>query len=472
MSLTKQVAHNTIWQITGKAASTFLGLIAVAILTRHLGVEKFGWYITAVGFMQFVAILSDFGFTVTTSGLLSDPKINQTKLLNTLFTLRFVTGLVFNGISALLIWLFPYPMEIKLAATILSLSYFFISLNQVFWGYYQQKLKMSIPATAEFLSRVVLVIGLILMTKNNYDFLPIMAMITGAAGVLTFYLWIRSDGVKFFIEKSYLPRIYKHMWPLTISIIFNAIYLQGDKVILPLFASQVDVGLYGAAFRVFDIILQLIALLLGMLLPLIAYAYNIKDEILFQKRSQISFDLISILSIPMIFGVFALATPIMRLVAGEEFIKSGLILQAICPAIFGALFGMTFGHIVLSMSKQRKTLWIYISDAIISLILYFILIPLYGLWGAVAVAVFAEIYAGIALTITAIKLSEFTPSFINFFKISLSGIIMALAVTYISTPHVIISILMGAVVYIGCVLVLKVIPKKTILEIIFNKKIG
>ncbi len=469
MSLTAKIARNTIWQIIGKGGSTFLGLIAVAILTRHLGVEKFGWYTTAVSFMQFIAVLSDFGFTVSTSSLLSNPKFDQKKILNTLFTLRFFTGLIFNGGSTLIIWLFPYTFAIKMAATILSLSFFFVSINQVFWGYYQQKLKMGIPAMAEFLSRIVLVVGLILLMKGNYYFLPMMLMITIAASALTFYLWIKSDGVKFFIEKSYLPKIYAHMWPLTMAIIFNAIYLQGDRVILPLYVNQTEVGLYGAAFRVLDIIVQLIALIVGTLMPLLAYTYNTQEEKLFQKRTQNTFDLMTILFIPMIFGIGALATPIITLVAGNEFTASGLILQCLCLGLLGIFFGLIFGHVILSMSRQKKTLWIYISDAIVSLILFFIFIPMYGLWGAVLVSVLAEIYAGVCLTAVAIRQTKFIPSFFIFFKIVIASAIMASAVYLLPSQHVLISILYGVIIYGGLLLLFQVVPKGMIKEIFYAK---
>src|SRR3989339_91840 len=156
MNLIKKIAFNTIWQIGGKLAGTLLGLVAMIILAKSLGVEKFGWYSTAIGFMQFIAIMSDFGFSITTSSMLANPRYEEKKLINTLFTLRFLTGLIFNGLSVAIIWFFPYRTEIKIAASILSLSFFFVTLNQIFWGFYQQKLKMNIPAIAEFLSRLVL----------------------------------------------------------------------------------------------------------------------------------------------------------------------------------------------------------------------------------------------------------------------------------------------------------------------------
>jgi len=132
MTLTKKIFQNTIVQISGKIFSTILGLATVMIMTRHLGAERFGWYVTAVSFLQFIGILSDFGFTITTSNMLAEPRFEKRSLINTIFTWRFITALLFNGLAPLIILFFPYSREIKLAVAIISLAFFAIALNQVF----------------------------------------------------------------------------------------------------------------------------------------------------------------------------------------------------------------------------------------------------------------------------------------------------------------------------------------------------
>src|SRR3989344_3895601 len=107
MSLTRSIAKNTTIQIVGKSVSTLLGLIAVAIMTRALCLEKFGLYVTATGFLQFIGIFSDFGFTIITAKMLSEPEFEKTKLLNNLFTWRFLTALFFQGLAPFVILLFP-----------------------------------------------------------------------------------------------------------------------------------------------------------------------------------------------------------------------------------------------------------------------------------------------------------------------------------------------------------------------------
>src|SRR3989339_37411 len=115
MSLGKKIAHNTITQMTGKILSTFLGLAAMAMLTRYLGDEKFGWYITTISFLGFLGILIDFGMTPVTAQMLGENKFEKTKLFSNILTFRFFTALIFLSIAPLTAFLFPYPHTVKIA---------------------------------------------------------------------------------------------------------------------------------------------------------------------------------------------------------------------------------------------------------------------------------------------------------------------------------------------------------------------
>ncbi len=159
MTIKRQIAHNTIIQLTGKVISTILGLLTIFLVIRSLGAEKFGWYTTAIGFLQFIGIFSDFGFTITTANMLAEPKFDKEKLLNNLFTIRIATAAFFQCIAPLIFLFFPYPIEVKIAVAITSLSFFAISTNHVFTGYFQNKLKTQIITVGELLGRIILLIG-------------------------------------------------------------------------------------------------------------------------------------------------------------------------------------------------------------------------------------------------------------------------------------------------------------------------
>ncbi len=466
MSLTRQIARNTTVQLLGKALSTLLGLGSVMIMTRALGVEQFGWYVTAVGFLQFIGILSDFGFTITTSSMLAEPRFDKNKLLHTIFTWRFFTALIFNGLAPLIILFFPYSAEIKTAVAILSLSFFAIALNQVFTGYYQYKLKMHIQTAGDLIGRALLLAGVACFAYWRIGFLPMMWAVAIGSAANCLFLWMNSGGIKFSLNKEISRALLKKIWPVAVAVIFNAFYLQGDRVILPLYVSETEVGLYGAAYRVLDIVAQISAMAMGIMLPLIAYSWSRQEHSEFKKRAQMGFELVALILLPLVTGAIVLAKPIMLFVAGEEFASAGPILALLILAALGITLGMVFGHISLAINKQRQVLWVYISDAILSVAGYFFFIPRFGLYGAVYVTVFSEFYAGFMLLIMSSYYSRFFPGLTNFFKIILASLVMGFVIYLLPPLHIIPSILIGGIIYALLIFILRVVSKQTILEIL------
>ncbi len=466
MSLTRTIVHNTIFQIIGKAVSTALGLLAVIIMTRYLGAEHFGWYVTATGFLQYIGIISDFGFTVTTSNMLAENRFDRRTLYHTIFTWRFITAFIFQGIAPLLILLFPYPYEVKLAVFVTSISFFAISLAQVFVGYYREKLAIQTIVFSELIGRTALVLGVGLVAYKGFGFIWVMAVITVSSVLNTAYMWWRAEPVRLCFDRNISLALFYKMWPTALSVIFNACYLQADRVILPLYTTQAIVGYYGAAYRVLDIIIQIAAIIMGMIMPVITAMWAAGNKVEFAKRYQFAFDLMAMVLLPLFVGAFCLSGPIMHFVAGSEFGAAGTMLKWLSISIFGTCFGMIFGHIALAINRQKEALWIYASDAIISLAGYFYFIPLYGWWGAVFVTIFSELYAGLFLTALTIYYSQTRPHILSLVKILTASIIMGVCLDMLPPQPLIFSILLGAVIYGLLLIILKAVSLKQVKELV------
>jgi O-antigen/teichoic acid export membrane protein len=473
MSLTRKIAHNTITQIVGKIISTLLGLVAIGMMTRYLGQEKFGWYITVTAFLQFIGILTDFGMIVVTAQMLSEPFHNKIKLFKNLFSFRFFTAIFFFGLAPLIALLFPYPTEVKIAIGVTAIAFLSITLNQVFVGLYQTKLKMHIQAIGEVIGRIVLVVGIWLLIKNGSSFLPIMGVVAVSSISHTIFLWIKARKeitISFAFDWPVWKNIIKKMWPIAVAIIFNVVYLKGDLILLSVLVPQSDVGIYGAAYRVLDVITQSAMMIMGILLPLMAFAWSRKRKHEFKKYYQQSFDIMMLFAIPMMLGVIILSNKIMQFIAGNEFADSGKILAILSIAVFGVFFGAIFGHTAVAINKQKQTLWIYISNAFIALTAYLIFIPMYGLYGAAWVSVFSELYAGILLFFTIRHYTKEKLRFNTTIKIIFASLVMCLVLKFTSQLHVLFMILIGMMVYSAVLLLVGGISKKTIKEIINTKK--
>ncbi len=458
------LAKTTTIQLAAKLVSTLLGLIATLLMLRLLGPERLGWYTIASGYLQFIGIAGDFGFMLVTSTMLSEPAFDKTKVFNTMFSWRLITAVVLQGLAPLGFLLFSYRQPIPTAVAILSVSFFAVQLNQIFAGYFQAKLQNHIPLIGEVLSRIILLVGL-LAFQQQFDvrwageslFLPLVWLITGASVANSIYLFIRHGFFKLELDRAISRALFTKTWPTALCIIFNAIYLQGDKVILPLYEkSAYLVGLYGASYRVIDIITQIAAMLMATLLPLLTFHWSrgLKKE--FEGYVQLSIEIMALLLLPMVGGLIALGTPIMSFV-GPAYSGGGPLLSWLSLAIIGIWLGTTFGHIALAINRQRQATYIFAGVAVLSLAGYFYFIPRNGLWGAVGVSVAAEALAGGALSLLVWKYSSIKLSFGRLSNIFLAAALMTALVYRLPIHNLAARILAGAAIYLSFLYMFQVI---------------
>ena len=95
----------------------------------------------------------------------------------------------------------------------------------------------------------------------------------------------------------------------------------------------------------------------------------------FKSYFQNTFDAMTLMGLPVVVGGIMVATPLMSTFAGAAFAPSGAYLQILLLALLAIFFGALSGHTIVALNKQRVMVWGYVIDAIISFILYLILIP-------------------------------------------------------------------------------------------------
>jgi len=278
------------------------------------------------------------------------------------------------------------------------------------------------------------------------------------------------DKPKLAFDWQIWKKIIIKMWPIAISIICNVVYLKGDTLLLSIFRSQTEVGLYGAAYRVIDILSQMAMMIMGIMLPLLAYHWsrNLKKE--FKKYYQQSFDIIMLLALPMTLGIIMTAPQIMEIVGGKEFISSGRPLQILAVAVLGVYLGAIFGHTAVSINRQKQTIWIYLSSALFTLIGYLIFIPKFGMYGAAWLAVFSELYVSLMLFLTVRYYTQEKLALKTFSKIIFSTLIMTVVLFFTKNYHLFIQIVFAVLIYTTMILLTKAISRETIKEIISLKK--
>src|SRR3989338_557358 len=408
MSFTRKIAQNTMTQIMGKGLSTILGLFTIGMMTRYLGQTGFGQYTTIMAFLQLAGILADLGLSLVIVQMISEHHEREEKIINNIFTFRFLTAVVLFIVAPMAALLFPFDPIIKTGIVVTAFSFLAMSLNQLIIGIFQKKLEMIKVAIAENLGRIVLLASVLYVIKHDIGLLAIMIAVT--AGSLfnfatNFFFTRKWFRISFEYDREVWREIWRKSWPIGLSIIFNLFYFKADTLILSLTQTQADTGIYGATYKVLEVLITLPFMFLGLMMPFITTQWKKKNKVEFFGISQKAFDAMAMLAIPIVFGGYLLGVPVMTFVAGEEFVVSGRVLQILSFAIAFIFLSNVFTHIGVAIDRQKEMMWGFLAVAMLALGGYFLLIPKFSYWGAAWMTVIAE---GLIVAISAYVVHRYT----------------------------------------------------------------
>ncbi len=461
MSISKLIAKNTIYLSIGKAVSTGIGVIALAFLLRYLSPEDYGRYTTALAFVLLFGTFADFGLNLSTTQDISEPGRDIERTMSSIFTGRLIINLCLILILPIVLLFFPYDIKIKQAILITSSLFLTTSLFQVLAAYFQKTLQAGKIAIAELGGRITLLVTTLVAINFKFSFLEIMLTVIVASfiqlGILLKFI-NKEIPIKFIIDLESWKRIASKTWPIAISVIFTTIYFKGDAVILSLARPYEDVGIYGAAYKILEVLITLPILFMGLILPHLSSAFAQNNIARFNHIIQKSWDAISLATLPLVSGTLVLSDKIINTIAGSEYQSSANVLRILIVATGVIFLGSLFTHAVVAVGMQKKMILYYATAAVLAVLFYIKFIPIYSYYAAATVTVFAELLVACAAAVTVWKISEFKISFKIFFKALIASIIMAGALFVLREANIIILITTGFLIYGLMAKVLKIIP--------------
>lgn len=472
MSIARALAVNTGIQLIGRVISTILGIIIIGLLTRSLGQTGFGAYTAATAYLQFFALLLDLGLNVTFTALLGEhanDKAYEKRCISAIFTLRLVM-VAAAMIVAPFLWKFTYPQETLIFWSIVALngSVLLPSLNQILIGVQQRHLRMYIPTIAEVVGRVVWLVGILLARAYGVGIVGIMWLATLSnvmSFLLTFTLSSRHEHYSLRWDPAFWKSALLRSWPIGLSIAFNLIYFKADTFILSRVRDLAEVGVYGAAYRVLEILITVPFIYAGILLPILSRLKSEKHTAQFSSIISRSLELMLILSVPVIAGTWALGEKIMTMIAGPAFADSGIILRILVLAV-GMIYLTTItSHAIVALDAQRKMIPVYAIVAITALVGYLLLIPRFGMWGAAWLTVFSELVICIASMVVTYRLQPFRLNVKKSLAVVFSGIIMGCFVWPLRDVSLPLALGVGAMSYTACLFLFGAITKEMLSQL-------
>jgi O-antigen/teichoic acid export membrane protein len=469
MSVGRTLSRNFTIQLAGKALSVLLGLAVIAILTRSLGVEGYGEYTTSVTFLQFFGVIVDFGLTLTMLVMISEQGAEEERLVGNILGLRLFSSALVYMLAPLAVMPFPWSPTVKLAVAVGAAAYFFMSSAGMLLGIFQKHAAIWRASLAEIASRVVLVGLTGALALMGYGVVPMLgAQIL--ANALWLFLLIRFAkpyvSVKPLADLAVWKKTIQRSWPIAVSIFFNLLYLKGDVLILAYFRPESEVGFYGAAYKVLDVLTALPTMFMGLLLPSLTFDWSAQRRPEFGRHLRRTFDLFLTAAIPSVAGGIAVAGPLVRFLAGSGYDTAASVLKILLFAVPGIFLGALYGHAVIAVNRQKRMVYGYAATAVLTIAAYLYLIPRYGLWGAAFATIASETLIAILTFATVYGAAKVRPSFVIAAKALACSLVMYGALVLLPPWNVVVLVLIGSVVYLALMILVRGITKEELRSLI------
>jgi stage V sporulation protein B len=246
-----------------------------------------------------------------------------------------------------------------------------------------------------------------------------------------FLIWKTLDDVEVKRDSTVYRKIISYGVPLALSGIFIAIYFNIIPFFIGILRPVEEAGYYGIAYGFMFAVTMLLNSLYSPILPIVTEVYA-KDIKQFERIYVESMKYILVFTFPIVFLMFSLADPIIRIFYSSKYIAAVLALQILA---FWIIARMTSSFIYIILQTLQKTVTIAkisLAITVLSTFLAFFLTFYFGFVGA-ALAFTGANYFGLGLYVMVAKTSLHVKNPLKYaVKPLISSIIMTIMIFLLS----------------------------------------
>jgi O-antigen/teichoic acid export membrane protein len=443
------------WLSVSRVISLILLFLAYTQLFRYLGPEQSGQFQFVLSYVTLFGVVIDFGIQQYIIKKTTEDRSKAKLYFHNFLMVEIILAIIVYGTLLLIAYLNNYePIVFKaimvagFGTALHGMSYPFLAVITSFYD-------LKKAAFLNFLSSVINV-GIIFITiwcGFSIVFLTIQQGIYAILAITLYYQFVKKfigkpEIIKGFkeVKWSLVKTILRASLPFALLVGFSTIYNRIDVVLITKFLGYTQTGFYTAAYKFYDLIAFFPAVVSHSLYPVFSTLMAEKNLIQVRKSLEKYLRVMSALALPMATGGMLLSEPLIRILAGEEFVPAAKVLSVLvwAPAILFVY--IVVNALVISQLTKFATL-ITGTNVVINIIGNLILLPRVGVVGAAIMTIVSESLQGLFYFYFVRKHITKFHFFRNFWQPFLASGIMGIVVYLLRDQFVLIPVIVGAIVY-------------------------
>lgn len=418
----KKLIENFFYQASYQVLLIILPIITIPIVSRALGPSGIGEFNYVNSIVNYFILVAGLGIANYGTREIAVVRNNRNKLSIT-FSEIVLLNLLASGITLMVYMIFAFFSSSSLFFITQGIT-IFSCIFDITWFYngIEDFKKITIR---NFLIKVLSFICILLFVKKSDDLVIYFLVTAGSALLSQLCLWINIKKYVSFSKVS-LGAVTAHLKPATeffVAKIAMTLYQNTSKTILGLMTTMTIVGYYSNAMTLVVMAGSIVNAMNTILIPRMSnlFSEDREDKMIELMEKVIHLQLYFTIAIT--FGIIAINEKMIPWFYGSEFSSLKTIVPLLAPVVIFQSLQMAIAAQYLIPKKQMRDYNISVLiGAIVTTALNVILIPFFGVYGAVAGIFFGYLTICVLRSHTLIKDTAFRFNFVQILKFIISGV--------------------------------------------------
>lgn len=369
------------------------GLLVGIWVARYLGPAQFGVFSYAVAFAALFSAIAKLGLdNIMVRDLVRVPD-QRDSYLGTAFWLKLIGAIVMLALIALSTQFTSNDATTNLYIFIIASGTIFQAFEVVDF-YFQSKVLskfVSICKLTQLLISSLIKLYLIFIQADLFWFvlISLVDQFTLAVSLFFAYRYQKVGGFYRQFDRTIAKQLLHDSLPLIFSGLVIAIYMRIDQIMIKEILGEKEVGLYSAAVRISEVWYFIPMIIANSLFPSIVNTKKVSEE-LYYARLQRLYTLMVWVAISIALPMTFLSDWLITLLYGEAYRAAGQVLMIHIWAGVFVFLGVASSKWFISEGLQKYSTINTVFGAIVNVLLNFLLIPKYGIYGAAIATVLAQ----------------------------------------------------------------------------------
>ena len=396
----RQIMSNVAWQTVAQLVARLLNLAVFVLVANVLGASGLGRFLFAITFAQAAAVLVDFGMhPILVREAVKDsapggPWPRAWSLFATFSRLKLLLA-IGVGAAALLAarFLFGYRGADAAGIALALAAIFCLSYLGLLFSLFRARQEMAYEALFTFLHRLAylaLALGALALWRTANAVLAAYAagglLVAAATYAVVRARYAVAGARPLPVNRALLGQVA----PLLLIDFWTLVYFRVDTLLLQWLKGYAEVGVYGAAYRLFEALIVVPSVLAIAFFPRLVRDVAVETSGRSVRRYFLLFLLVGIAGAALL---YVLAGPLLALLygTGGEFAASTGIFRLLLVAFVVVCINYPLTQIAIASSRQKAYAFGVAAAGLVNVTLNLFDIPRYGAAGAAAVTIATEL---------------------------------------------------------------------------------